>query len=192
MFQGYLIHIDLQDHVPYFDSFILSNTFMCNLLLVFYFDWQQYFCSKQAGRDELCFYFRLKFSSFLQKFCILVFVQLILSVIHICQLITVQFIATLKHVLSNLSRFISRFLFAFYSWIQVVGELEFCQLFSAFKIAVFSDLIHNKCQPYKILSTGIKLKLFLPIQTCAYIAFCQVLFCIVLLSLALHTKRVNL
>ena len=39
VYQGCLIHIYLQD-VSHFDSIILSNTFLCNFLLVFCFGWQ--------------------------------------------------------------------------------------------------------------------------------------------------------
>ena len=39
LYQGCLIHIYLQD-VPHFDSLTLSNTFLCNFLLVFCFGWQ--------------------------------------------------------------------------------------------------------------------------------------------------------
>ena len=58
MFQGCLIHIDLQDHVPHFDSFILSNIFLCSCLLVFYFARQHFF----AVGKELIFFRIFKWS----------------------------------------------------------------------------------------------------------------------------------
>ena len=42
-----------------------------------------------AVRAVLCLYFQIKCSSFLCKFCVLIFVQLILSVMYIYRLITV-------------------------------------------------------------------------------------------------------
>ena len=105
VFRGCLIHINLQD-ASHFDSLIVSNTFLC----IFFssFGWQRlhswthscfllvYLYQCQAGRADLFLYFQIKCSSFLQKLCLFVLVQLIRSAMHVQQLITVQFIATLN------------------------------------------------------------------------------------------------
>ena len=72
-FQGCLIHIYLQD-VPHFDSFILSNTFLCNFLLVFALAGNtcihvSCYLLLVLGRygPELYLYFHVKRSSFLLK-----------------------------------------------------------------------------------------------------------------------------
>ena len=92
VFQNCLIHTDLQD-VLHFDSFL------CNFLLVFWLATLA-FISPAIYRGDLLLHFQIKYSSFLQKFCLLVSVQLILSVVHIQYLITVQFlVATLKNFL---------------------------------------------------------------------------------------------
>ena len=102
VFQGCLIHMDL--YVSNFDSLILLNTFLffsCSTLLLwlatltFRFPSQLAIHQYQADKADLL-YFQIKWSSFLQKFCLLVFVQLILSVTYIYQLITVQFISNPK------------------------------------------------------------------------------------------------
>ena len=95
VFQSCLIHTDLQD-VLHFDSLIFNHSFLCNFLLVFWLATLA-FISPAIYRGDLLLHFQIKYSSFLQKFCLLVSVQLILSVVHIQYLITVQFlVATLK------------------------------------------------------------------------------------------------
>ena len=82
--------------------------------------------------------FQTKCSKFSQKFCLYISVLLILNVMHICQLITVQFRATLKcfyYFSVKFSAwfntiFFNSYLGVFCSWIQLVVEFEFCHRLS--------------------------------------------------------------
>ena len=74
MFRGCLIHIYLQD-IPHFDSLILSNTFLCNFLFVFWLAALAfigpfmfptiYLLVYSADRDDWFLYFQIKGPSFL-------------------------------------------------------------------------------------------------------------------------------
>ena len=65
LYQGCLIHIYLQD-VPHFDSLTLSNTFLCNFLLVFYFGWQLF---------HSCFLLFISTRQVIGMICICIFIS---------------------------------------------------------------------------------------------------------------------
>ena len=68
LYQGCLIHIYLQD-VPHFDSLTLSNTFLCNFLLVFYFGWQLF---------HSCFLLFISTRQVIGMICICIFISNVL------------------------------------------------------------------------------------------------------------------
>ena len=81
--QNCLIHKD----VSHFDSLILSNTFLCNFLLVLVGSTCiRVFCYLfSTSKIGLICFFTLKSNILVlfQKFCLLVFISLILSTVHI-------------------------------------------------------------------------------------------------------------
>ena len=82
--QSCLIH----KYVPHFDSLILSNTFLYDFLLVYWLATLAFmFAAIHLFINLFCFcIFKSSILVLLQKFCLVVFIWLILSVVHIYQL----------------------------------------------------------------------------------------------------------